>query len=105
MMGEEGAEAVESEGEFLPGGRGTVGEGSGSGSGSGEMESQLSYGGILSLGAEAAGTGTGWFGSSLLIINAALGAGLLNFPQAFHQAGGILIGTSIQVVSPGFDRN
>jgi amino acid permease len=43
-------------------------------------------------------------GSSLLtgiflIINAALGAGLLNFPQAFDQAGGITTSIIVQAVS------
>lgn len=33
-----------------------------------------------------------------LIINAALGAGLLNFPQAFDQAGGILTAVCVQAV-------
>lgn len=34
-----------------------------------------------------------------LIVNAALGAGLLNFPQAFDQAGGILVAVIVQAVS------
>jgi hypothetical protein len=34
-----------------------------------------------------------------LIINAALGAGLLNFPQAFDQAGGIMTAIIVQAVS------
>jgi len=34
-----------------------------------------------------------------LIINAALGAGLLNFPQAFEQAGGIVTAVIVQAVS------
>jgi sodium-coupled neutral amino acid transporter 7/8 len=34
-----------------------------------------------------------------LIINAALGAGLLNFPQAFGQAGGIVTAVIVQAVS------
>ncbi|KAJ9578145.1 hypothetical protein L9F63_024993, partial [Diploptera punctata] len=33
-----------------------------------------------------------------LIINAALGAGLLNFPQAFNQAGGIVTAITVQLV-------
>lgn len=41
--------------------------------------------------------GTGWFGSSLLIVNAALGAGLLNFPAAFHEAGGVVTGVAVQI--------
>lgn len=34
-----------------------------------------------------------------LIVNAALGAGLLNFPQAFDQAGGIFAAVAVQAVS------
>ncbi|KDR22784.1 hypothetical protein L798_00623, partial [Zootermopsis nevadensis] len=37
-----------------------------------------------------------------LIINAALGAGLLNFPQAFDQAGGIMTAVIVQVVLLGW---
>ena len=33
------------------------------------------------------------------MVNAALGAGLLNFPQAYHQAGGVVIAVAIQSVS------
>ena len=32
-----------------------------------------------------------------LIINAALGAGLLNFPKAFDTAGGVLVAVVVQV--------
>ena len=32
-------------------------------------------------------TGTSWYVSVFLVVNAALGAGLLNFPHAFHAAG------------------
>ncbi|BFZ13229.1 hypothetical protein BsWGS_16268 [Bradybaena similaris] len=42
--------------------------------------------------------GTGWFSSSFLVVNAALGAGLLNFPMAYHQAGGVLIAVVIQSI-------
>ncbi|CAG5126479.1 unnamed protein product [Candidula unifasciata] len=42
--------------------------------------------------------GTGWFSSSFLVVNAALGAGLLNFPMAYHQAGGVLIAVTIQSI-------
>ena len=34
-----------------------------------------------------------------LVVNAALGAGLLNFPQAYQQAGGVVIAILIQAVS------
>jgi sodium-coupled neutral amino acid transporter 7/8 len=34
-----------------------------------------------------------------LVVNAALGAGLLNFPDAYQQAGGVLIAVLIQAVS------
>jgi sodium-coupled neutral amino acid transporter 7/8 len=39
------------------------------------------------------------FRVGLLIVNAALGAGLLNFPSAFHQAGGVLTASLVQLVS------
>lgn len=42
---------------------------------------------------------TGWITASLLIVNAALGAGLLNFPSAFNQAGGVAVGISVQLVN------
>ncbi|KAH9509495.1 hypothetical protein Btru_046039 [Bulinus truncatus] len=41
-------------------------------------------------------TGSGWFGSAFLVVNAALGAGLLNFPIAYHQAGGVLSAVLVQ---------
>jgi len=43
-------------------------------------------------------SGSGWLGSAFLVVNAALGAGLLNFPIAYHQAGGVLIAVVIQSV-------
>ena len=46
--------------------------------------------------AEVGGTST--LGSIFLIINAALGAGLLNFPKAFDTAGGVLVAVVVQVV-------
>ena len=60
--------------------------------------------------------GTSTFGVVFLIVNAALGAGLLNFPQveggdlqdrllnipqAFDQAGGVLVAVLVQVRIPG----
>ncbi|KAI8746444.1 sodium-coupled neutral amino acid transporter 7 [Biomphalaria glabrata] len=41
-------------------------------------------------------TGSGWFGSAFLVVNAALGAGLLNFPIAYHQAGGVVSAVLVQ---------
>lgn len=43
--------------------------------------------------------GSSWVSAVFLIINAALGAGLLNFPHAFDQAGGIGVALSVQAVS------
>ncbi|CAN8004585.1 unnamed protein product, partial [Ixodes hexagonus] len=43
-------------------------------------------------------TGTSWYAAVFLIVNAALGAGLLNFPQAFDRAGGIAVALSVQAV-------
>ena len=39
------------------------------------------------------------FGAVFIIVNAALGAGLLAFPQAFYNAGGVTYGVLIEVVS------
>ena len=41
--------------------------------------------------------GTSFFGTVFLIVNAALGAGLLNFPKAFDEAGGITVAIAVQV--------
>lgn len=43
-------------------------------------------------------TGSSRLSAVFLIINAALGAGLLNFPQAFEQAGGIVTAVIVQAV-------
>lgn len=42
--------------------------------------------------------GSSWFSSVFLVVNAALGAGLLNFPDAYQQAGGVLIAVLIQAI-------
>jgi len=42
--------------------------------------------------------GTSTLGSIFLIVNAALGAGLLNFPKAFDLAGGVLTAVLVQAV-------
>lgn len=44
------------------------------------------------------GTGITWYKAVFLIVNAALGAGMLNFPRAFHEAGGILSGNIVHVI-------
>jgi len=43
-------------------------------------------------------SGISWYFAVFLIVNAALGAGLLNFSKAFDNAGGILISIIIQTV-------
>ncbi|XP_076289330.1 sodium-coupled neutral amino acid transporter 7 [Lasioglossum baleicum] len=43
-------------------------------------------------------TGTGILGTTFLIVNATLGAGLLNFPQAFDKAGGVAASCIIQLL-------
>lgn len=48
-------------------------------------------------------TGTSWYASIFLVVNAALGAGLLNFPDAYHQAGGVVIALAVQAVSNRLD--
>lgn len=42
--------------------------------------------------------GISWYFAVFLIVNAALGAGLLNFAKAFDNAGGILVSTVIHLV-------
>ncbi len=42
--------------------------------------------------------GTSNLGTVFLIVNAALGAGLLNFPKAFDQAGGIEVALVVQAI-------
>lgn len=43
-------------------------------------------------------TGVGWGGASFLLVNTALGAGMLNYPYAYHQIGGISAAALIQVI-------
>ena len=43
--------------------------------------------------------GVSWIFAVFLIVNAALGAGLLNFGKSFDAAGGILISSLVQIVS------
>uniref|UniRef100_T1INZ5 Amino acid transporter transmembrane domain-containing protein n=1 Tax=Strigamia maritima TaxID=126957 RepID=T1INZ5_STRMM len=42
--------------------------------------------------------GTTWYGAIFLVVNAALGAGLLNFPQAYDLAGGLTAALIVQAV-------
>lgn len=42
--------------------------------------------------------GAGWLTTSFLLVNTALGIGILNFPAAYDQAGGIYFATGIQIV-------
>ena len=42
--------------------------------------------------------GTSTLGSIFVIVNAALGAGILNFPKAFDMAGGVLTGLVVQAL-------
>jgi sodium-coupled neutral amino acid transporter 7/8 len=42
--------------------------------------------------------GTSNIGTVFLIVNAALGAGLLNFPKAFDQAGGVEVALVVQAI-------
>jgi hypothetical protein len=44
-------------------------------------------------------SGISWYFAVFLIVNAALGAGLLNFAKAYNEAGGILSSSIIQIVS------
>ncbi|KAK7041538.1 hypothetical protein SK128_017079, partial [Halocaridina rubra] len=51
---------------------------------------------------EEGAVGISWGKAMFLIINAALGAGLLNFPRAFHEAGGIVAGNIVHVIFTTF---
>ncbi|XP_059158343.1 sodium-coupled neutral amino acid transporter 7-like [Physella acuta] len=42
--------------------------------------------------------GSGWFLSTFLLVNATLGAGLLNIPMAYHQAGGVVTALIAQTI-------
>ncbi|XP_037784546.1 putative sodium-coupled neutral amino acid transporter 7 [Penaeus monodon] len=42
--------------------------------------------------------GISWYKAMFLTMNAALGAGLLNFPRAFHDAGGLVPGNMLHMV-------
>lgn len=42
--------------------------------------------------------GVSCLGAVFIVVNAALGAGLLNFPAAFYMAGGVLSGVMLQMV-------
>lgn len=42
--------------------------------------------------------GTSSLGAVFIVVNAALGAGLLNFPAAFNMAGGVTAGVTLQMV-------
>lgn len=44
-------------------------------------------------------TGVSWGVAAFLLVNTALGAGMLNYPYAYNQIGGILAATLIQIVS------
>ena len=46
-------------------------------------------------------SGTTWYKATFLVINAALGAGLLNFPLAFEETGGVVAGNVAHVVRSG----
>ncbi|XP_059158335.1 sodium-coupled neutral amino acid transporter 7-like, partial [Physella acuta] len=41
---------------------------------------------------------SGWVASAFLVVNVTLGAGLLNFPMAYHQAGGVLVSLIMQSI-------
>lgn len=43
--------------------------------------------------------GVSSLGAVFIVVNAALGAGLLNFPAAFNMAGGVTAGVMLQMVS------
>lgn len=44
-------------------------------------------------------TGVSWGVAAFLLVNTALGAGMLNYPYAYNQIGGVVAAALIQVVS------
>ena len=54
---------------------------------------------MLSCLSRPAGVGSSWYASVFLVVNAGLGAGLLNFPAAFDQSGGMLVAILMQAVN------
>ena len=44
-------------------------------------------------------TGVSWGMAAFLLVNTALGAGMLNYPYAYNQVGGVLVASLMQVVS------
>lgn len=50
------------------------------------------------LDADRSSGGVSSFGAVFIVVNAALGAGLLNFPAAFNMAGGVTEGIILQMV-------
>lgn len=44
-------------------------------------------------------TGVGWGVAAFLLVNTALGAGMLNYPYAYNQIGGVLAAALMQAVS------
>lgn len=49
--------------------------------------------------------GVSWGLAAFLLVNTALGAGMLNYPYAYNQIGGILAATLIQIVSRIISKN
>lgn len=54
-----------------------------------------------SLGAAEIQTGVSWSVAAFLLVNTALGAGMLNYPYAYNQIGGAWVAALMQIVSFG----
>lgn len=48
--------------------------------------------------------GVSSMGAVFIVVNAALGAGLLNFPAAFNMAGGVTAGVMLQMVRRSWSK-
>lgn len=48
-------------------------------------------------------TGVSWGVAAFLLVNTALGAGMLNYPYAYNQIGGVLAAGLMQIVSINID--
>ncbi|XP_078739464.1 sodium-coupled neutral amino acid transporter 7-like [Lampetra fluviatilis] len=66
--------------------------------GDGDDDVDVGVGGGGGGGGDGAEGGTAAAGAVFIVVNAALGAGLLNFPAAFGEAGGVVAGFSLQMV-------
>jgi len=66
---------------------------------SGSVSSIPRIGHLQETGSAPAAGKTSIFWAIFLVVNAALGAGLLAFPLSFYMTGGVIVGVAIELVS------